>query len=526
MSIRNVPLSNLIAEQLKILSMNDPFLSDPSRKRKRNKVTSTTRSISNAGKGLNNRTNGRISRVDDEEISSESEEEDESLDEDEDEDIDDSDKEFADETATDKRRRLAKQYLENIKTQELHEDEFDAKDLDNDIIGRRLQRDVAETQGHIYKFYSNSVIAQFEDIDVFRTRIGSKNMTDLSIHYPYLYTVSKSIELIKWDILKLKPVRVKHTKGSPKIRKNHHYDTINCVAVSPNGKYIVTGGQDSQLIVWSTENLTCLKVFDLRSPVNSIVFRRNSDQLYAACGDLKVRTFSINQFSQLEILYGHQDNIVDISALTRETCVSVGSRDKTALFWKIADESRLTFRGGDFDKKSDVTNPTVYEGSLDCVCMVDESHFITGSDNGNVSLWSLSKKKPLFIQRIAHGVEPALTVSQATAEKSETHHLQIPQQLPCWIVSIYAIPFSDFFLTGSYSGELKLWQIDKEGFRSFKLIGSMPINGCIVSIEGVEISDKKQVQVYALTSKEHKLGRWLNKVQGGRNSLISFAFHI
>ena len=86
--------------------------------------------------------------------------------------------------------------------------------------------------------------------------------------------------------------------------------------------------------------------------MNSIVFRRNSDQLFAACADLRIRTYSINQFTQLEILYGHQDNISDISALAKETCVSVGSRDKTAMFWKIAEESRLTFRGGDSPEKT------------------------------------------------------------------------------------------------------------------------------------------------------------------------------
>ena len=52
-----------------------------------------------------------------------------------------SDEEFADETVNDKRRRLAKQYLENLKQNE-HElyDEFDAKDLDDDILARRLQK--------------------------------------------------------------------------------------------------------------------------------------------------------------------------------------------------------------------------------------------------------------------------------------------------------------------------------------------------------------------------------------------------
>lgn len=497
----------------------DPFLSDPSKKRKRRQDnrSSTTKNIPNrSNRDQRKPRESRDEEIEDEEISSETE--DENIMSDDNNEME-SDEEFEGENAADKRRRLAKQYLENLRTEEL--DEFDAKDLDNDNIGRRLQKDVAESKGHIYKLYGDKLSAQIEELKTKVTRIGCKNLTCLSIKYPYLYTVSKDMELIKWDILD-KIQRVKHTKGGAKYfnlnnnpQKNHHYDTILCVAASGDGKYVVTGGKDGRLIIWSSESLTCLKVLEARSPINSITFRRNTDQLYAACEDLKVRTYSINQFSQLEILYGHQDNIVDISALSRETCVSVGSRDKTALFWKIADESRLTFRGG--DKKD-----TKYgEGSLDCVSMVDESHFVTGSDNGNVSLWSLAKKKPLYIDRLAHGLEPTLTVTEASGDL-KSGEIEIPEPQPFWVTSIYAIPFTDIFVSGSYNGELNFYKIDNEGFRSFKKIGSLPVNGVIVSIECVEVD--KTIKGFALVSKEHKLGRWL-KV-GGRNSLISFAFDI
>ena len=45
--------------------------------------------------------------------------------------------------------------------------------------------------------------------------------------------------------------------------------------------------------------------------------------------------------------------------------------------------------------------------------MIDESHFVTGSDNGNVALWSLAKKKPLTTKRLSHGLQPQFTPIQA-----------------------------------------------------------------------------------------------------------------
>lgn len=519
----------------------DPFLSDPSKKRKRaNKVTSTVR------KANKNSRDTTPAIENDEEISSESETE--AVEEHDQEEELDSDEEFAAENAADKRRRLAKQYLDNLKAEEY---DFDAKDLDDDIIGRRLQLDVAENQGHVYKFWGDKIASQLDDgqIKAQTTRIGSKHVTALAVRYPYLYTVSKDIELIKWNVENKKPQRIRHTKGGMKFLKlhnaphlNHHCGQINCVAVSPDGKYVVTGSDDSRLIIWSSETLSCLKVLETRAAVNSITFRRGTDQLYAACADLKIRTFSINQFAQLEILYGHQDNISDIAALGRETCVSVGSRDKTAMFWKISEESRLTFRGGDStekrknkkSKKQDEVKAQdneekednfFYEGSIDVVSMVDESHFITGSDNGNVSLWSLAKKKSLFGKRIAHGLEPQIQSSLASAETSlNAASAQIPKPQPYWISTIHAVPYSDIFLTGSYNGEVKIWRLD-DHLRTFECIGHIGgINGCIVGIESIEVD--KRLVFYVLVSKEHKLGRWLGKIEGARNALVLFAFDI
>lgn len=532
----------------------DPFLSDPSRKRKRASKTSRPSKASKTKNASRSRDDGEISS----ETDSDGDQGNVNLETGDglyDEENVSSDEEFEQENEADKRRRLAKQYLDNLKDDELSGqfNDFDAADLDDDILSKRLQEDVAENKGFVYKFVGEKLASQIHDISLKVTRIGCKNLTDLTIRYPFLYTVSKDMELIKWDISTPKPQRIKHIKGGAKyftlneknVQLNNHWDQINCIAASPDGKYVVTGGNDSRLIIWSSENLSCLKVFLTRAAVNSITFRRNTDQLYAACADLRIRTYSINQFSQLEILYGHQDNITDISSLGRETCVSVGSRDKTAMFWKISEESRLTFRGGDSTekkhkrpkkKKTDDENddeskpelPFHSEGSIDVVSMVDESHFVTGSDNGNIALWSLAKKKALFTERLAHDLQPSHTPSQASAETSvEKASQQIPERQPYWITAIHSVPYSDIFVTGSYNGTIKIWKIDQEGLRSFRLLGEITnIKGVVVAIKDVEIQDNKKIIIYALISKEHKFGRWLGKIPGSRNALVSFSFDI
>ncbi|CCH42291.1 putative WD repeat-containing protein [Wickerhamomyces ciferrii] len=528
----------------------DPFLSDPKSRKKRtrnNRNTSTTTKS-------NKKSKPTAEELADEEISGISDSDDEqgnvSYDdakenpEDDSEDVD-SEEEFGQESAADKRRRLAKQYLDNLK-QETEDYEFDAQDLDNDIIAKRLREDVAETKGHVYRFIADNLL--LSDIKPTITRVGSKALTGLSVRFPNAYTVSKDMELIKWDIkdFKRKPQRVKHTRGGKRFteisnepKNNGHCDEILTVAASPDGKYVVTGGRDKRLMVWSTESLAPLRALDTRDrrgEVLGLTFRRGSDQLYASCADLKVRSYSINQFAQLEILYGHQDHVVDISALGQERCVTVGSRDRTAMLWKIADETRLTFRGGEFEKKKkkkkdgeddlmDIDDEKFYsEGSIDCVSMIDDSHFVTGSDNGSISLWSLAKKKPLHIQHLAHGVLPEFTSEQASAESdAQKRDLQIPEAQPYWITSIHAIPYSNVFISGSWNGKLKVWKLD-EKLRSFSLLGELPnARGVVTRIDVAEYGNNNQesFRVIAALSKEHRLGRWIDAGSGARNSIYS-----
>lgn len=522
----------------------------------------------------------------------------------EDEDID-SEEEFNGENPADKRRRLAKQYLENLKTEAnqidtglaaqeeagaTHEvdeyNNFDAADMDRDIIATRLKQDVAEQKGRVYRFIGEKLLVP--EAKVSFTRVGENNLTGLSCHQSELnkfdveqeehrlngtnrkagkifaYTVSKDMCLTKYDITDFtkRPKKLKHAKGGvrfiPKTTveientTEGHYDEILTVAASPDGKYVVTGGRDRKLIVWSTESLVPIKVIptkDRRGQIMSMTFRKNSDQLYVSCADYKIRTYSINQFSQLEILYGHQDVVVDISALGMERCVTVGSRDRTAMLWKIADETRLTFRGGDDPQKllrrwlkanavekedgeveyPDESEAPIFhsEGSIDVVSMIDDSHFITGSDNGNLSLWSIAKKKPIHTERTAHGVMQGPTVDTISGETNVDVRVRqlLEKKLmhPYWITSVYAIPYSNTFISGSWNGTLKVWSLE-ENMRSFKLIGELPnCKGVVTKIQVVESGsrDKETFRVLASVAKEHRLGRWIAKVPEARNGLYS-----
>lgn len=165
--------------------------------------------------------------------------------------------------------------------------------------------------------------------------------------------------------------------------------------------------------------------------------------------------------------------------------MSVGGRDKTARFWKIAQESQLVFRGGgsgtkgtkgskmreilegvlgvdDEDQEDADEEPKdkYQEGSLECIAMIDESTFVTGGDSGyvrhflnttltyfeikhrSISLWSTQKKKPIFTHPLAHGLHQVQSSTEGLLES------------PRWITALAALAYSDLFVSGALTSPL------------------------------------------------------------------------
>lgn len=441
------------------------------------------------------------------------------------------------ETATEKRRRLAQDYLDEIKKSEEIDCEygFDSKELENDLISKRLKKDNLKEKGSIHIYIGNKIEEGLkQEIKKEVVKVKSNAPTDFVIHFPYLFTVSKEGEIVKWNISKEKIERIISVKKNIKDTQNNNEYTnkrvkkksniITSIVVTVDGKQIVTGGENGKLVFWSTQNLDIIRILEVRSQILSMTMRKNTDELYVACSNLVIKIYSTDNYCLLKTLYGHQDTISSISSLNRKTCVSVGSRDKTAMFWKIDDESRLIFRGGDYSNEK--TNDH-YVGSLDVVSMNDETHFTTGSDSGCISFWSISRKKPLFSEKLAHGLQSQKDPSQSSAEISlEIAAKQVQPPNPYWITAIHSVPFSDFFVSGSYNGSVKLWKINPD-FRSFVLLGELTqINGCVVAIDSMFLDNEKKIAIYILVSNEHKFGRWLSKLHGSKNALFRFFFNI
>lgn len=289
---------------------------------------------------------------------------------------------------------------------------------------------------------------------------------------------------------------------------------------------------NNHLTIHSPTTLLPTKTFPQhRSPVTSLAFRRNTNQLYSSSADRTIKLWSLDELAYVETLFGHQDSILDVAALAEERCISVGGRDRTARLWKVVEETQLVFRGGGLpstrhhggeDGADRKPRQAVHaEGSIDRVAIIDEETFITGSDNGSLCLWTMHKKKPIFTVPLAHGLAPAPTPSEASAEQNPSEGVGGEPQ-PRWITALAAVPYADLLLSGSWDGTVRVWRItpDKRRIESVGVLDGA--KGVVNDLAVYARGDDHRCEglcVVAGTGKEHRLGRWI-KIAEGRNAGI------
>lgn len=416
-----------------------------------------------------------------------------------DEGSEDDEFEDEDEDPAAKRIRLAEQYLANTQKEVLDDGGFDAAEVDQDNLrrrmGERLKEDTAESRGKVYRWIADGLEWGRATRKTLRCQSVQKSLTGVSMQGKCAYGVSKDLHLVKWELpdsdaaVNIKRVSgkakvVAKTRGNSKaIHAQSHHKPILCVAASGDGKFVATGGADKKLIIWDAKTLKPLQMFTQhRDSVTALAFRRGTNQLYSASKDRTVKIWSLDELAYIETLFGHQDEVVDVDALGQEKCVTVGARDRTARLWKVVEESQLVFRGGGASGTSKALEALrqayhddsavgmqedrdYREGSIDRIALIDDDTFVTASDNGSLSLWNIHKKKAVFTLPLAHGLDEPLPLDEASAELDPDENLDIKGRggrHPRWITALKALPFSDVFVSGSWDGYVRVWKISSD----------------------------------------------------------------
>merc|ERR1712151_730178 len=102
--------------------------------------------------------------------------------------------------------------------------------------------------------------------------------------------------------------------------------------------------------------------------------------MYTASMDKSLRSWDLRAKRLADTLLGHVAGISSMDLYNKGRPLT-GGADKTVRLWNLERETHLMF------------NKHTY--SVDAVAVADHDRFVSGSQDGNLHLWSNASKKPL-----------------------------------------------------------------------------------------------------------------------------------
>jgi WD40 repeat protein len=171
------------------------------------------------------------------------------------------------------------------------------------------------------------------------------------------------------------------------MRSFDHRAMILDVAISPDKKYVVTGGIGSQPIkIWDIRNASTPPVIPegRLSTVEAVAFSNDGKWLLAGLRDNRAVLWDFAQNKLIRSFEGHKGAVRDVAISPKGDRVLTASADGTAKLWTI-DGDLIT----EIARHTDQVTSVAFHPSLDGV-------FLTGGWDNRVALWKLDSLQREF----------------------------------------------------------------------------------------------------------------------------------
>jgi DNA-binding beta-propeller fold protein YncE len=160
-----------------------------------------------------------------------------------------------------------------------------------------------------------------------------------------------------------------------------HSGGVRCVAFSPDGGRVVSGGGDMMVKIWDAHR--GYEVRTLRGhvlSVSSVAFSPKSRRLVSGSYDCTVKVWSADKYELIRTLKGHAKPVRSVAYHPDGKRIISGSEDGTVKVWDAETGEIQTLRGHTMAVRSVAYRP-------------DGKRIISGSEDGTVKVWDAETGK-------------------------------------------------------------------------------------------------------------------------------------
>ncbi|KAH8822112.1 mycorrhiza-induced NACHT/WD-repeat protein [Flagelloscypha sp. PMI_526] len=193
---------------------------------------------------------------------------------------------------------------------------------------------------------------------------------------------SRNMKLIM-NVESLVCVRIWDAESGKQVGKfDGHEDSVLSVAVSPDGKHVVSGSSDNTVRIWDAESGEQVGQLDGHGDsVSSVAFSPDGKRVFSGSHDKSVRIWDAESGKQVSYLDGHGSLLLSIAFTPDGKRVVSGSSDNSVRIWDAESGEQI----GKLDGHSSLV--------LSVAFSPDGKRAVSGSSDNSVRIWDVESGK-------------------------------------------------------------------------------------------------------------------------------------